>query len=73
MKQKYKTKIDTKLRVAYIKAAEVEAEAELEHSEQKGQMGFCHLLWATQKRILKERYGIDWRTPAEDNPHIMYD
>ena len=35
--------------------------------------GSCNIRWAIEKRILKERYGIDWLTPAERNPHIKYD
>lgn len=36
-------------------------------------LGACHVLWGMQKRILRERYGIDWKTPAEQNPDIMFD
>jgi len=35
--------------------------------------GSCHTAWAIQKRLLKERYNIDWQTPAEKNPFIQYD
>lgn len=35
--------------------------------------GSCHTRWAIEKSILKERYNIDWLTPAERNPHINYD
>ena len=38
-----------------------------------GYLGFCHLYWKTKKRILKEKYNIDWKSPAELNPHILYD
>jgi hypothetical protein len=27
--------------------------------------GACHILWGRQQKILKEKYGINWRTPAE--------
>ena len=60
-------------RIDYIKAAELEAEAELENSIFRNQVGFCHVFWATQKRILKDKYGIDWKTPAEENPQNCYD
>lgn len=36
-------------------------------------LGACHSVWGMQKRILRERYGIDWKTPAERNPHITFD
>ena len=36
-------------------------------------LGYCHTFWNEQKRILKDRYGIDWKTPADRNPDIRYD
>ena len=37
------------------------------------QLGSCHTLWDIQKRILKEKYGITWYTPAELHPEIKFD
>ena len=37
------------------------------------QLGCCHRLWSLQKRILKEKYGITWYTPAELNPDTKFD
>ena len=37
------------------------------------QLGSCHTLWALQKHILKEKYGITWYTPVELHPEINYD
>ena len=39
----------------------------------KGAMGFVHVFWDTKKRVLKQKYKIDWKSPAEMNPHIMFD
>ena len=36
------------------------------------QMGYCHLFWHKKKTLLKE-YGIDWKTPQEQNPRCHYD
>ena len=47
--------------------------AEEECKEIKGQMGYCHAFWGAKKRILKEKYGINWKTPAEMNPHCKFD
>ena len=58
---------------ARIKAAKQEAEQLLEYDPLRGQMGFCHLYWATVKRILRERHGIDWKSPAEMNPDVFFD
>lgn len=35
--------------------------------------GSCHVRWGIEKKILKERFGIDWKTPAEKNPNINFD
>ena len=35
--------------------------------------GFRPWLWRVQKKILKEKYGIDWKSPAAMNPHIRYE
>ena len=37
------------------------------------QLGCCHTIWALQKRILKEKYGITWYTPSELNPDVKFD
>jgi hypothetical protein len=54
-----------------IEAAGREAEAELAN-EPKG-IGYCHDYWSTKKRILKEKYGVDWKSPAEMNPGVLFD
>lgn len=36
-------------------------------------LGFCHTYWIEKKRILKEKYGIDWKSPAEMNPDVIFD
>jgi hypothetical protein len=56
-----------------IQAATAEAEKQLEHSPEKGHKGFVHLLWHTEKDILKKKYGVDWKTPAEMNPRAIID
>lgn len=35
--------------------------------------GSIQVRWKIEKQLLKERYNIDWLTPAERNPHINYD
>lgn len=36
-------------------------------------IGYCHLYWSTKKNILKRDYNIDWKSPAELNPDVMFD
>jgi hypothetical protein len=52
--------------------ATLEVDAELT-GEDRAVMGFCHQFWHTKRRILSERYGVDWRTPVELNPQILFD
>ncbi len=47
--------------------------ANLRTREFEGQLGYVHRYWAEKKRFLRERYEIDWKTPAELNPDINYD
>ena len=35
--------------------------------------GACYGIWNAQKRILKEKYGIEWYTPNETHPDIIFD
>ncbi len=39
----------------------------------QGQLGRIHAFWMEKKQILKEKYGIDWKSPAELNPLTSYD
>lgn len=36
-------------------------------------MGFCHAYWSEKKRVLLEDYGINWRSPSDLNPKVMFD
>jgi hypothetical protein len=66
---------DPKFR-SIIKKADKEAEENLS-KENGGKLpewlGTCHSIWGEQKRILKEKYNIDWKTPAEMNPDVQFD
>ncbi len=44
-----------------------------EFANDKSKMGKCYIIWARKKQLLKEIYNIDWKTPAELNPGIMFD
>lgn len=52
---------------------EVNAKAEEILKDHKEGIGYCHTFWSTKKKILKKEYNIDWYTPAEEHPEIMYD
>lgn len=36
-------------------------------------IGSCYIFWRAKKQILKEKYGIDWKSPSELNLHVMFD
>ena len=36
-------------------------------------LGDIHIYWTEKKRILKEKYNIDWKTPQERNPDARWD
>ena len=35
--------------------------------------GLCHLYWMYKKQILREKYGIEWRSPCDLTPHVIFD
>lgn len=37
------------------------------------QMGFCFMYWNAKRELLKEEYGIDWKSPSQMNPRVMFD
>lgn len=55
--------------------AKIDAEVKeaLAGHPRKGSMGFIHIIWDTKQKILKQKYNIDWKTPAELNPQVMFD
>ena len=36
-------------------------------------LGYCDIYWAEKKRILKEKYGIEWKSISELNPYVCFD
>ena len=36
-------------------------------------MGYCHKYWGVKKEILKDKYNIEWYTPSEEYPLVIYD
>ncbi len=63
--------------LAVIEGVENEAEKEVfEKYGRKsgdGMMGYGSLFWPIKKRILLERYQIEWKTPHEMNPNTFFD
>jgi hypothetical protein len=58
---------------AYKKAVEeIKDEIDEFMKDRPDGMGSCHVYWSIKKNLLKKR-GIDWKTPSECNPYIMFD
>jgi hypothetical protein len=51
-----------------LERADAETREELAGKERN-----CYVFWKVKKRILKERHGLDWKTPAELNPTVLFD
>ncbi len=49
-----------------------EVDAELQRRYPKPRRGQCHARWHTKKALLKER-GVDWLSPQDLNPHMLFD
>lgn len=52
---------------------DAEVDAQLRDHPRRGSEGFCHVVWQTKKRLLQDKYGIDWRSPDEMNPQVIFD
>jgi len=50
-----------------------EAQKRIEDMGLKDKMGSCYSFWDEKQKILKQKYGIKWRTPAELNPFNLFD
>ena len=61
------------MKEADLEISAYKAAIELENHSEKDQMGFCYTYWVVRKRILREKYNIEWQSPAERNPGIIYD
>lgn len=51
---------------------EVEKELYEHFKEEPRGMGFCFGFWSKKRELLAER-GIEWKTPGEMNPRVMFD
>lgn len=52
---------------------QVEDELEVRFGNGPHELGFCHRYWREKKRLLRERHGVDWYTPAEMNWSTRFD
>lgn len=52
---------------------DVEDELERRFANAPRHMGFCFHYWNAKRELLKEKYGIEWRSPSQMNPRVMFD
>lgn len=60
---------DPRLRRVFA-AVDAEAERAVGNTPRDGR--FIFHFWSAKKRMLRQKHGIDWKTPAELNPNIAY-
>ena len=58
---------------AFADASQLAEEKTKAYRAVRGPFGAIHVFWAEKKKVLKEKYGIDWKMPAELNPGVNYD
>jgi len=56
-----------------IEQARIEANEIVNRECPEASLGRCHAVWAEQKRILKEKHSIDWKSPREMNKYACFD
>ena len=55
-----------------LKRVELAATANVKARGIEG-FGACHTIWAEMERILLDEHAIQWRSPSEMNPHVLFD
>jgi len=58
---------------AALAAASEQAERDLKKHPLYGGLGFCRAFWLRKKQILWQQHGIEWLSPADRNPCILYE
>lgn len=58
---------------AAVAAASAQAECELESHPLHGGLGFCRVFWLRKKQILWREHGIEWLSPADRYPFVLFE
>ena len=56
-----------------FKSVDIETEKALKDKGIKKGLGYIHIFESYKKKLLKEKYGIEWKTTQEMNPDVMID
>lgn len=60
-------------RAAFDEASQLAEEKARLYRAARGPLGAIHIYWAEKQRVLREKYGLGWKTPGELNPSVNYD
>ena len=52
---------------------DVEDELDRRFANAPRHMGFCFRYWSAKRELLKDKYDIEWRSPSQMNPRVMFD
>lgn len=52
---------------------EVNERVRSRYGGEAGRMGVLREMWEYKKRILRLEYGIEWHSPADLNPCVLFD
>ncbi len=52
---------------------DVEDELDAIFADTNRRMGFCFMYWNAKRDLLKKKYGIEWKSPAQMNPRVRFD
>ena len=56
-----------------VKEVDQEVERQLSDKGIVKARGYIHHFWNLKKQILKEKYNLDWKSPKEMNPEMVFD
>ena len=71
LEQKRLKSLEPQVYKAMAKRGIIELDENGETKEWK--MGNIHVYWSELKKLMKKEYGVDWKSPADRNPHTRYD
>ena len=71
LEQKRLKSLEPQVYKAMAKRGIIELDENGEPKEWK--MGNIHAYWSELKKLMKKEYDVDWKSPADRNPHTRYD
>jgi len=54
-----------------FQSVDEEVERLLRHTRPR--MGMCHKRWGLKAKLLRQGFGIEWKSPAKMNPGVLFD